>query len=200
MSLSTTSAVTAANIAKTVTSGQQQLTILSNLNLEVARGERLAIIGTSGSGKSTLLACLAGLDQPSHGDLSLLGQDLGAMDEDARAAWRAGRVGFVFQSFQLLSGLSALDNVTLPLELIGTDLGEARDTAQRLLEQVGLAHRVKHTPRQLSGGEQQRVALARAFACRPKAGASHQAVEAASTHIAGAQPPPCPPAPEPPGL
>ncbi len=167
MSLSTTSAVTATNIAKTVTSGQQQLTILSNLNLEVTRGERLAIIGTSGSGKSTLLACLAGLDQPSHGDLSLLGQDLGVMDEDARAAWRAGRVGFVFQSFQLLAGASAIDNIALPMELAGTPRGAARARATELLAEVGLADRGAHTPRQLSGGEQQRVALARAFATEP---------------------------------
>ena len=168
MSLSTTSAVTAANIAKTVTSGQQQLTILSNLNLEVARGERLAIIGTSGSGKSTLLACLAGLDQPSHGHLSLLGQDLGAMDEDARAAWRAGRVGFVFQSFQLLAGASAIDNIALPMELAGTPRSAAQARATELLAEVGLADRGAHTPRQLSGGEQQRVALARAFATNPE--------------------------------
>ena len=168
MSLSTTSAVSATNIAKTVTSGQQQLTILSNLNLEVARGERLAIIGTSGSGKSTLLACLAGLDLPSHGRLSLLGRDLGAMDEDARAAWRAGRVGFVFQSFQLLAGARAIDNIALPMELAGTPRSAAQARATELLAEVGLADRGAHTPRQLSGGEQQRVALARAFATNPE--------------------------------
>ena len=168
MSLSTTSAVTATNIAKTVTSGQQPLTILSDLNLEVARGERLAIIGTSGSGKSTLLACLAGLDLPSHGRLSLLGRDLGAMDEDARAAWRAGRVGFVFQSFQLLAGARAIDNIALPMELAGTPRSAAQARATELLAEVGLADRGAHTPRQLSGGEQQRVALARAFATNPE--------------------------------
>ena len=161
-------ALEAVDLSKTIESGERVLTILDGIELSLNTGDTLSIVGTSGSGKSTLLALLAGLDTPSRGKLSLLGREMSNLDEDARAAWRSGQVGFVFQSFQLLSGLSALDNVTLPLELTGADLGEARDTAHRLLEQVGLAHRIKHTPRQLSGGEQQRVALARAFACRPK--------------------------------
>ncbi|WP_348760149.1 ABC transporter ATP-binding protein [uncultured Salinisphaera sp.] len=161
------SAVQAFNIAKSVTNGQQPLTILSNLDLGVATGERVAIIGTSGSGKSTLLACLAGLDTPTQGDVSLLGKNLAGMDEDERAAWRAGRVGFVFQSFQLLAGANALDNVALPLELAGGTRRDARSRAAELLGQLGLADRAQHTPAQLSGGEQQRVALARAFATRP---------------------------------
>ena len=151
-----------------IASGERALTILDGIGLSLNTGDSLSIVGTSGSGKSTLLALLAGLDVPTRGTLKLLGRDLTTLDEDARAAWRTGQVGFVFQSFQLLAGLSALDNVTLPLELAGTDLAEARDTAQALLAQVGLADRLRHTPRQLSGGEQQRVALARAFACRPR--------------------------------
>jgi len=125
----------------------------------------VAILGPSGSGKSTLLGLLAGLDQPSTGQVALLGQDLSTMDEDARAALRAGRVGFVFQSFQLLPGMTALENVALPLQ-IGRQRG-ARVQAERLLQEVGLGERLSHLPRQLSGGEQQRVALARAFAGDP---------------------------------
>lgn len=158
----------AVNLAKTVISGDTRLSILDNVELELNAGDSLSIVGTSGSGKSTLLALLAGLDLPSAGHVELLGRNLAEMDEDERAAWRAARVGFVFQSFQLLAGLSALDNVILPLELAGVALREARTTAGELLSQVGLAHRISHTPRQLSGGEQQRVALARAFACRPQ--------------------------------
>jgi len=161
-------AVKAVNLAKTVISGDTRLSILDNVELELNAGDSLSIVGTSGSGKSTLLALLAGLDLPSAGHVELLGRNLAEMDEDERAAWRAARVGFVFQSFQLLAGLSALDNVILPLELAGVALREARTTAGELLSQVGLAHRISHTPRQLSGGEQQRVALARAFACRPQ--------------------------------
>ncbi|RJS93479.1 ABC transporter ATP-binding protein [Salinisphaera sp. Q1T1-3] len=160
-------AIQANNIAKTVTSGHQTLTILEALDLAVAVGERLAIVGTSGSGKSSLLALLAGLDVPSAGTITLLGRDLAGLDEDARAAWRAGRVGFVFQSFQLLDGLSAQENVMLALELAGTARPAARERAATLLADVGLTARAGHTPRQLSGGEQQRVALARAFACQP---------------------------------
>jgi len=160
--------VKAVNLAKTVISGDTRLSILDNVELELNAGDSLSIVGTSGSGKSTLLALLAGLDLPSAGHVELLGRNLAEMDEDERAAWRAARVGFVFQSFQLLAGLSALDNVILPLELAGVALREARTTAGELLSQVGLAHRISHTPRQLSGGEQQRVALARAFACRPQ--------------------------------
>lgn len=158
----------AVNLAKTVVSGDTRLSILDNVELELNAGDSLSIVGTSGSGKSTLLALLAGLDLPSAGHVELLGRNLADMDEDQRAAWRASRVGFVFQSFQLLAGLSALDNVILPLELAGVALAEARTTARDLLSQVGLGHRISHTPRQLSGGEQQRVALARAFACRPQ--------------------------------
>ncbi|WP_123630010.1 ABC transporter ATP-binding protein [Salinisphaera orenii] len=161
-------ALVARGVAKTVASGERTLTILDDIELTLTGGDTLSIVGTSGSGKSTLLALLAGLDAPSRGRIELLGRDLTELDEDARAAWRAARVGFVFQSFQLLAGLSALDNVILPLELAGTDLTTARATARDLLDQVGLGDRLTHTPRQLSGGEQQRVAIARAFACRPR--------------------------------
>ena len=126
----------------------------------------VAILGPSGSGKSTLLRLLAGLDQPSQGRVSLLGRALGELDEDARAALRAGRVGFVFQSFQLLPGMTALENVALPLQ-IGRRRN-ARGQAEALLHEVGLGERLSHLPRQLSGGEQQRVALARAFAGDPQ--------------------------------
>lgn len=142
------------------------LDILSAIDMQVNAGEAVAILGPSGSGKSTLLGLLAGLDQPTEGGVSLLGRDLGTMDEDARAALRAGRVGFVFQSFQLLPGMSALENVALPLQ-IGRNSG-ARAKAERLLRDVGLGERLSHQPRQLSGGEQQRVALARAFAGDPE--------------------------------
>ncbi len=142
------------------------LDILSGIDIDVKAGEAVAILGPSGSGKSTLLGLLAGLDQPTHGRVSLLGQDLGTLDEDARAALRAGRVGFVFQSFQLLPGMTALENVALPLQ-IGRKNG-ARGQAEELLREVGLGERLAHLPRQLSGGEQQRVALARAFAGDPE--------------------------------
>ncbi len=141
------------------------LDILSPIDLQVNAGEVVAILGPSGSGKSTLLGLLAGLDQPTAGRVTLLGHDLGQMDEDARAALRAGRVGFVFQSFQLLPGMTALENVALPLQ-IGRRPG-AREEAAALLREVGLGERLSHLPRQLSGGEQQRVALARAFAGDP---------------------------------
>jgi len=142
-----------------------QLTILHEITLNVARGEILGIIGPSGAGKSTLLALLAGLDKPSSGQIHLLGKRIDHLDEDTRAKLRAGKVGFVFQSFQLIEGLSALENVALPLELIGRR--NARDLARAALEEVGLAARMRHYPRQLSGGEQQRVALARAFVIKP---------------------------------
>jgi putative ABC transport system ATP-binding protein len=142
------------------------LDILSAIDMQVNAGEAVAILGPSGSGKSTLLGLLAGLDQPTAGRVSLLGHDLGALDEDARAALRAGRVGFVFQSFQLLPGMTALENVALPLQ-IGRNSG-ARVQAEALLREVGLGERLSHQPRQLSGGEQQRVALARAFAGDPQ--------------------------------
>ncbi|MCB1722133.1 MAG: ATP-binding cassette domain-containing protein [Chromatiaceae bacterium] len=142
------------------------LDILSAIDLTVNAGEAVAVLGPSGSGKSTLLGLLAGLDLPSDGEVSLLGQRLGELDEDQRAALRAGRVGFVFQSFQLLPGMTALENVALPLQ-IGRRAG-ARAQAAALLEEVGLGQRLDHLPRQLSGGEQQRVALARAFAGDPQ--------------------------------
>lgn len=142
------------------------LDILSAIDMQVNAGEAVAILGPSGSGKSTLLGLLAGLDQPSQGRVSLLGRALGELDEDARAALRAGRVGFVFQSFQLLPGMTALENVALPLQ-IGRRRN-ARGQAEVLLHEVGLGERLSHLPRQLSGGEQQRVALARAFAGDPQ--------------------------------
>ncbi|ANJ67353.1 ABC transporter [Halothiobacillus diazotrophicus] len=141
------------------------LTILHEVDLEIAPGEAVAIVGPSGAGKSTLLALLAGLDRASTGRITLAGFDLDDRDEDGRAAVRAGRVGFVFQSFQLIDGLTALENVALPLELNG--IAAAEDRARNALTEVGLAQRLSHQPRQLSGGEQQRVALARAFAGTP---------------------------------
>lgn len=142
------------------------LDILTAISMQVNAGEAVAILGPSGSGKSTLLGLLAGLDQPTEGGVSLLGHNLGAMDEDARAALRAGRVGFVFQSFQLLPGMTALENVALPLQIRRSS--GARLQAEALLREVGLEKRMSHLPRQLSGGEQQRVALARAFAGDPE--------------------------------
>jgi len=132
----------------------------------VAAGEAVAILGASGSGKSTLLGLLAGLDLPSSGEVRLLGAPLNTLDEDQRAALRAGRVGFVFQSFQLLPGMTALENAMLPLELGGRD--DARQRGRAILEEVGLGARLRHYPHQLSGGEQQRVAIARAFAPEPE--------------------------------
>ncbi|MCB1788156.1 MAG: ATP-binding cassette domain-containing protein [Gammaproteobacteria bacterium] len=143
----------------------RDLDILSAIDLQVNAGEAVAILGPSGSGKSTLLGLLAGLDLPTDGRVELLGEDLAALDEDARAALRAGQVGFVFQSFQLLPGMTALENVALPLQIGRTP--DARAQAERLLCDVGLGERLAHLPRQLSGGEQQRVALARAFAGEP---------------------------------
>ena len=142
------------------------LDILHDVDMAVATGEAVAIVGPSGSGKSTLLGILAGLDLPSDGEVQMLGENLVRLDEDARARLRAGQVGFVFQSFQLLPGLSAVENVMLPLELAGGEDAQARALA--MLEEVGLDHRARHLPLQLSGGEQQRVALARAFVSRPR--------------------------------
>ena len=153
-------------LTKQVTSDGGTLTILDNLELEVFRGESVAILGTSGSGKSTLLGLLAGLDYPTAGKVFLDGVDLFGLDEDGRAALRGRLVGFVFQSFQLLPALTALENVMLPLELAGRP--GARGEAMGVLERVGLGERLNHYPRQLSGGEQQRVAIARAFAVHPK--------------------------------
>jgi putative ABC transport system ATP-binding protein len=159
-------ALIARGIGKTVKSGDRDLVILRDIDLAVTSGEALAIVGASGSGKSTLLAILAGLDTPSAGKVELEGADLFALDEDARAELRGRAVGFVFQSFQLLPALSALENVMLPLELAGRRDAEAQ--AREVLERVGLAERLHHAPKHLSGGEQQRVALARAFVARPK--------------------------------
>ena len=153
-------------VEKRVGGPDGDLVILHPIDMAVSGGEAVAIVGPSGSGKSTLLGLLAGLDTPSEGTVTLLGQDLGALDEDERARLRAGRVGFVFQNFQLLPGLSALENVMLPLELAGED--DANERARAMLGDVGLGHRAGHQPLQLSGGEQQRVALARAFVSQPK--------------------------------
>lgn len=153
------------NLCKSLTLGEQTLDILTNVNVSVTAGETIAIVGKSGSGKSTLLSLLAGLDKATSGHVRILGQDLSNMDEDGRAAVRKQHVGFVFQNFQLLPHLSALDNVMLPLELAGD--ANAKSKAQNWLEKVGLSERLDHQPNQLSGGEQQRVAIARAFACEP---------------------------------
>lgn len=157
--------VTAQNLTKQVQAPEGTLTILDHVNLELQAGEAIAILGASGSGKSTLLGLLAGLDNPSSGQISLFDTLLNDLDEDGRAQLRAGKVGFVFQSFHLLPGLTALENVMLPMELAGDS--QAKSAAKALLEQVGLSQRVHHTPQQLSGGEQQRVAIARAFASNP---------------------------------
>ncbi len=156
----------ARGIGKTVKSGDGELVILRDIDLAVTTGEALAIVGASGSGKSTLLALLAGLDTPTAGTVELDGRDLFSLDEDARAELRGRTVGFVFQSFQLLPALSALENVMLPLELAGCP--DAERAAREVLARVGLAERLHHAPKHLSGGEQQRVALARAFVVRPK--------------------------------
>ncbi len=153
-------------ISKRVTTTDGELTIVSDANFTVLRGEAVAVVGASGSGKSTLLGLMAGLDTPSEGQIAINGEDLFALDEDGRAKLRGRLVGFVFQSFQLLPSLSALENVMLPLELAGVT--DARARALSILDRVGLAARVKHYPKQLSGGEQQRVAIARAFVTEPK--------------------------------
>ena len=158
--------VQAVELGKQVQSGDQPLTILHEVSFAVEAGESLAILGASGSGKSTLLGLLAGLDVPSSGSVYLAGADLFALDEDGRARLRGAAAGFVFQSFQLLPALSALENVMLPLELQGAS--DARERAADSLRQVGLSERMYHLPKHLSGGEQQRVALARAFVTRPK--------------------------------
>ncbi|HEX6155663.1 MAG TPA: ABC transporter ATP-binding protein [Burkholderiales bacterium] len=160
------SVLTARGIGKSVKSGASDLVILREIDLDVTRGEAVAVVGASGSGKSTLLAILAGLDTPTSGDVTLDGASLSSLDEDARARLRAMNVGFVFQSFQLLASLTALENVMLPLELANDADAEAR--ARSILKRVGLGERLHHYPRHLSGGEQQRVALARAFVVQPK--------------------------------
>ncbi|WP_422468050.1 ABC transporter ATP-binding protein [Endozoicomonas sp. ALC013] len=158
-------AVTASGLEKTVAARDNRLTILSGLDLQIKSGESVAIVGTSGSGKSTLLGILAGLDLPTAGSVSLAGKRIDHLDEDQRATVRGQHTGFVFQSFQLLANLTALENVMLPLELAGVD--NPGERARKLLTRVGLEHRLEHYPKQLSGGEQQRVAIARAFAGEP---------------------------------
>ena len=158
--------VEVSRLSKRVDNGGEPLTILHENSFDVAAGETVAIVGASGSGKSTLLGLLAGLDLPSSGSVTLAGEQLGQLDEDARAVLRGRLLGFVFQSFQLLPSLSAIENVMLPLELAGT--ANARNDAEFWLDRVGLSHRLRHYPKHLSGGEQQRVALARAFAPKPK--------------------------------
>ncbi|MFM8767019.1 MAG: ABC transporter ATP-binding protein [Rubrivivax sp.] len=153
------------HVTKRVTDSSGTLTILDDIDFSLQPKESAAIVGASGSGKSTLLSLMAGLDTPSEGTVVLAGEDLFTLDEDARAAVRARRVGFVFQSFQLLPNLTALENVMLPLELLGR--AGARAAATEMLGRVGLSERLKHYPRVLSGGEQQRVALARAFVVEP---------------------------------
>ncbi len=157
--------IKAESLRKRVPMAGGELEILKGISLEIKPAETVAIVGASGSGKSTLLGLLAGLDEASEGRVVIAGTDLGALDEDGRARFRGQQVGFVFQSFQLLPALTALENVMLPLELNG-DL-DAHAIASDFLRRVGLGERMDHYPRQLSGGEQQRVAIARAFAARP---------------------------------
>jgi putative ABC transport system ATP-binding protein len=161
-----TSIVTAEGLTKQVATPDHVLTIVKDASFAVRAGEAVAILGASGSGKSTLLGLLAGLDVPTAGRVRIDGEDLFSLTEDGRAALRSRMVGFVFQSFQLLPALTALENVMLPLELAGGP--DAGVRARRVLERVGLAERLGHYPRQLSGGEQQRVAVARAFVTEPK--------------------------------
>lgn len=158
--------VQAIDLGKQVSTGEGELILLDGINFSIAAGTSVAILGASGSGKTTLLGLLAGLDVPTGGKVIIEGADLGQLDEDGRALLRAGLVGFVFQSFQLLNGLTALENVMMPLELSGES--NPKSAASSLLERVGLAERLTHYPNQLSGGEQQRCAIARAFATRPK--------------------------------
>jgi putative ABC transport system ATP-binding protein len=156
------------NLGKTVSTPAGELTLLRDINFSVQSGESVAIVGASGSGKSTLLGLLAGLDLPSSGDIVLDGLSLAALDEEQKAALRARKVGFVFQNFQLLPSLTALENVMLPLELRRTEThAHCEQRAREFLQHVGLAERLDHYPRTLSGGEQQRVAIARAFAGLP---------------------------------
>jgi len=151
------------------TGGDRILTILHEIDFNVQAGEAVAVVGASGSGKSTLLGLLAGLDLPTRGRVQLAGQDLAGLDEDGRAALRGRELGFVFQSFHLLAALTALENVMLPLELLGSQFApDPRSIAEAMLARVGLADRLGHYPKHLSGGEQQRVALARAFAVSPR--------------------------------
>lgn len=157
--------IKAENLCKTVPVAGGELQILKGISLEIKRSESVAIVGASGSGKSTLLGLLAGLDEASSGVVYIDGENISAMSEDQRAQMRSDNVGFVFQSFQLLPSLTALENVMLPLELKGSN--RAKDAATSFLTRVGLAERLQHYPRMMSGGEQQRVAIARAFATSP---------------------------------
>lgn len=161
------SVIATRQLNKQVFSGEAPLQLLDSIDLDIKGGATVAITGSSGSGKSTLLGLLAGLDTPSSGSVQLLGEEISSLDEDQRARLRAGRVGFVFQSFQLMPGLTALENVALPLEL-GDAGADATEQARTMLSLVGLKERVHHFPSQLSGGEQQRVALARAFVIQPQ--------------------------------
>lgn len=158
--------VAAHQLGKQVHAPEGVLTLLDNINLKIQLSEAVAILGASGSGKSTLLGLLAGLDNPTSGSVTLFNHDLNRLTEDQRAQLRAGKVGFIFQSFHLLPSLTALENVMLPLELTGDP--QAKTKALTVLAQVGLSARLYHTPQQLSGGEQQRVAIARAFAGQPQ--------------------------------
>ncbi|WP_286224645.1 MULTISPECIES: ABC transporter ATP-binding protein [unclassified Polynucleobacter] len=157
----------AKGVGKTVQTSDGLLAILQDINFTIRSGESVAIVGASGSGKSTLLGLMAGLDLPTSGSIELMQQDLGRLDEDGRARLRGQFVGFVFQSFQLVPHLNALENVMLPLEIRGTPLSQARELAADCLARVGLSQRLMHYPKTLSGGEQQRVALARAFVSQP---------------------------------
>jgi putative ABC transport system ATP-binding protein len=157
--------IAVSHVSKSVSDATGTLSILRDIDFTLRKGETAAIVGASGSGKSTLLSIIAGLDTPTQGTVSIDGQDLFARSEDERAALRAAQVGFVFQSFQLLGNLTALENVMLPLELAGRR--DARSAATTMLERVGLGERLGHYPKLLSGGEQQRVALARAFVVKP---------------------------------
>lgn len=157
--------VTVSNLTKKVVSPEGELILLQDIQFSIEPGESVAIVGASGSGKSTLLGLMAGLDVPTCGQVMINGADLFALDEDGRAALRGANLGFVFQTFQLLPSLTALENVMLPLELAGRR--DASAVAKEVLDRVGLAARLQHYPRQLSGGEQQRVAIARAFAPNP---------------------------------
>ena len=159
------SIISVEHVSKSVTDSTGTLDILRDIDFKLVPGQTAAIVGASGSGKSTLLSIIAGLDTPTSGTVRLAGQDLFAIDEDDRAALRARKVGFVFQSFQLMGNLTALENVMLPLELAGRK--DARKTAAQILARVGLGERLGHYPKVLSGGEQQRVALARAFVVEP---------------------------------
>ncbi|MBU3602356.1 ABC transporter ATP-binding protein [Polynucleobacter sp. AM-25C3] len=159
--------IAAKQVGKLVNTSDGDLVILHDISFQIEQGESVAIVGASGSGKSTLLSLLAGLDLPTQGQIDLMGQNLNLLDEDGRARLRGKSVGFVFQSFQLLPHLTALENAMLPLEIAGLSQAEAKQSAGQWLEKVGLTDRANHFPKTLSGGEQQRVALARAFINRP---------------------------------